>query len=60
MAVGTQDAELVSTEDTLTVVSLRPDALATSAPVGEVAGDFLFDKGQIVLNLSSRSVIIRS
>jgi len=60
LAIGTQNAELVSTEDTLTVVSLRPDALATSTPVGEVAGDFLFNKGQIVLYLPSRSIIIRS
>ena len=60
LAVGTEDRELVSSQDTLAVVALGPHALRTSAPVGEVAGDFLFNKGQIRLNLSSRAVVVRS
>ena len=60
LAVGTEDRELVSSQDTLAVVALGPHALRTTTPVGEVRGDFLFNKGQIRLNLSSRAVVVRS
>ena len=53
-------AELVCAQDTLAVVALWPDALRTTTPVGEVRGDFAFNKGQIGFNLSSRSIVVWS
>jgi hypothetical protein len=60
LAVGTKDRELVSSQDTFAVVALGPHALRTLSPVGEVRGDFRFNKGQIRLNLSSRSIVVGS
>ena len=43
LAVGAQDAELVSTQDTLAVVALRPHTLAALTPVGEVHANLLLN-----------------